>query len=230
MSKKIINFTALIFCLFTISACKKTSFEREDGVLQPSPSATPKVIVDPLPSNISKSTVCTQDGKTAAELKTPTVKNGAANQSLTYEIQLLNCDDTKKDWLKAGVMFDLNGRIFNLTQVQSTIQYSIKVIKPTNITKTYAGKMVLIKGADLFGNVADNYYFLRTSDLLDYPKEVEVIEFKLSMSGVIVGSNEDGPTASAPISNFSSLDTFLRIGNSQPIQKAVQFDNSGVIR
>lgn len=151
---------------------------------------------------------CTEAGVTQARLLTTSVKNGAANSYMDYEVAHSDCDGFALEFKNGAMKFDINAYVSKT----SDIRYSIN-----DGTLVHEGTLSVVNGEDLFGNKGSNKFYYSTQSV-NFAGRTKKFTLRIFISGVTYSLNQSGiPTGD------EKIDTFLRFGAASPVQRMINF-------
>lgn len=154
-------------------------------------------------------------GITQAKLLTESVVNGGANESIDYEIFLTDCDGNVKSINGEQILFDLNASV---RTVSDPISY--KIVEKNNEDDIKAeGPFIRDNSGDLFGD-PEGVAHWKTAQL-NFETKTNVVILKINISTIRVT-----PTGGF-VGAVDMIDTYLRIGEAEPVTKTVAFTNPG---
>lgn len=205
--------------LITIAAvlatsCSESSFSSSDNKKTPVAAKEPMAKPQPVPASdvAVPSDPCTDSGVTQVKLLTLSAKNNSANQTLRYEVSLLDCNGKPLPIPQAPLLFDVDSQSMELTA--RATQFTIQDSQGQTVT---SGSMEKIDGSDLFGKQSETHYHWK-ADNLQIPVTDYKFYFIADVSNRIM--TEFG-VMMPPTSGSVQFDTYLRIGDAAPVQQKI---------
>lgn len=232
---KRMQITLLALVGFIATACAESSFNSGEGKKAPTapsktvstqPSQIPQTadgtnsgVSDPLPAGVPPSTPagtqpCTDAGITQVRLLTASAYNNAANQSLRYELSLVDCDGKPKPIPQAPLLFDIDSQSMDITQRE--VPYTIENTAKQSVA---TGTAAVVSGSDLFGNQEASRFHWK-ADNLHIPATDYKFYFVADVSKRIM--TEFGVML-PPTSGEVQFKTYLRIGDALPVQQEIKW-------
>lgn len=210
---KLVQIMLLALTTALAASCAESSFSSSDSKKTPAaqkqePAQKPDVAA----GSAVPAEPCTDSGVTQVKLLTSSVKNNTANQTLRYEVSLLDCKGQPKPIPQAPLLFDIDSQTFELTA--KATPYVIENSQGQTVT---SGSMEKVDGSDLFGKQSETHYHWK-ADNLQIPGTDYKFFFIADVSNRIM--TEFG-SMFPPTSGSVQFDTYLRIGDAAPVQQKI---------
>ncbi len=149
--------------------------------------------------------------QTQAKLLTDVIVNTRDRQDVKYELTLVNCEGDFIDLNDSPILFDINAFLSaENSQEVSSLPYSIENEKNEIIMD---GSLDLIRGQDLFGVTDSNRFHWKTARITQ-EISLKKVFFTFVLSGYelkTMNQSED------------RISTFLKVGQTQALQKDIRF-------
>ncbi len=231
---KQMRFTLLALVALTAMACAESSFNSGEGKKAPAapktvntpPAPAPQAAdgtnsgtSDPLPPGVPPSVPagtkpCTDAGITQVRLLTVSAYNNAANQTLRYEVSLVDCDGKPKPIPQAPLLFDIDSQSMDITQRE--VPYTIENSQKQVVT---SGNTSVVSGSDLFGNQEASRFHWKADNL-----QIPATDYKFYFVADVSNRNmTEFGVILPPTSGEVQFDTYLRIGDAQPVQQKIKW-------
>jgi hypothetical protein len=151
---------------------------------------------------------------TGAALRTPEVKNGAADSRLVFDVFVEDCSGMRQPLAGRRILFDVEAEIGELL----TSPYTIRISDAGSAAGTteFSGALQGVEGEDVFGRRGPEYFLHQTERLPAVPA-ADAVTFSIDLAGQnfypVGGGNER---------HFRAR-THLRVEGAAPVSSVVTF-------
>ncbi len=146
--------------------------------------------------------------KTSVKLLTPTIKNGAPGNKVSYELQLLDCKGNPRPLSAQFIRFDVDA------EVDDTFPLSYVV---TVGSQTVSGILEVVEGVDLFGKTGEEYFHHKTDQAVTLTSAALTAILTIDLKG-----QRHDPIGAGSGGSFSCA-SYLRFGDAEPVAQTVTF-------